>query len=109
MIVKKYIGWPVMIFIFSMLLISCSKNKVDCDDPMSVNDLLSSEVQSLNQAITAFNADPTSSSLCRDLRNAFDSYIDVLRDIRECFDPAQQAQLDQDISEATQNRNSLTC
>ena len=107
MMITKSAGLFLMLSV--LFLFSCSKDKVDCEDTMAVNLLLSSEVQSLNNSIAAYNVDPTDSSLCKDLRNAYDDLIDVLRDVRECFDATGQQQIDQDINQATQSRNSLTC
>ena len=86
--------------------------KDDNDDPTGCN--WASEVQdeatALSEAATAYANDPNNSVLCQNYKDAFNDYLNVLEDHKECAAlNGQQDELQTAIDDARDSLNNLQC
>ena len=65
-------------------LASCGGDDVDCTDTTALNSTISAATNTLNAAITAWNSSDQMEEPCKALKSAYDDYIDVFEDIKDC-------------------------
>ena len=85
---------------------SCGDNDPDpCDYVEETQD----ELQAVNDASTAWSADPTNVAKCNAFKVAYQEYLDALEDEVDCVRAEDQQAYDQAIDDAQDAINAFQC
>ncbi|NNE27650.1 MAG: hypothetical protein HKN09_12470 [Saprospiraceae bacterium] len=91
-----------------VLCISCSSDEVNCED-VNFMELLSSEIESNNQALIAYTIDPSMEN-CLTLKSSFELILDALQVYEDCaFDSDLQLEYNNFVQTSETGISLLNC
>jgi len=94
------------LFCLALIVFTSCGDDVDCTDPTALD--TTDEVAAVNTAIDAFNLD-NSDENCSNLSEAYESFIDSLNGILDCAQDSTRTVIEDQISDAEADLDSLPC
>ena len=86
-----------------------SSQNVDCNSSLAVNQAIADEVDAISTVLQAYTMDPSPSN-CDALKDAYQDYIDALRDLQDCANMAGVgAEFAASLDDAEANIANLNC
>jgi len=86
-----------------------SSQNVDCSSSIAVNQAIADEVNAISTVSQAYFTDPSPAN-CDALRDAYQNYIDALRDLQGCANTAGVgAEFQTSLDDAEANISDLSC